>query len=228
MAHGVAVDGGIVEGRQVDRRRDVARRARGRRPRSSGTASTPATGAMRSAISASRLVDGQQRAAEGEAVVRELRHGRPSAPVHGGAARACASRRGCRRAREDVASGSAREHRVATAAMSPRGRPGGALAEQRRRWRWRGCAAPRGRGAACRSAARCTSIFGWASRLEALDDDEIDGGEPARADRRARAPARRAARASGPSAGASRPAPRGRRPRGARSESLPGWSTSKA
>ena len=45
VAHRVAVDRGIVERRQIDRRDHVARRARGRAPRASGTLSVSATGA---------------------------------------------------------------------------------------------------------------------------------------------------------------------------------------
>ena len=92
VAHRIAVDRGIIERRQIDRRDHVGARARGRRASRERTVSLSATGATRSAISRSISSSRQQRPGKREAVVGELRHQRAPRGQRASSGAACASR----------------------------------------------------------------------------------------------------------------------------------------
>ena len=187
-AHRVPVDGGVVEGRQVEGRRDVlgqhAPVGLDERHVFDGGGDRDTLGDQRL-----RLVDGHELAAEGEAVIRELRHGRD--PV-GAAARRSRAPRPCRRARPDDAGRRAgggerrddarerlgkRERRVGDGAdvVERQDRDGGV----RDRAIGRDGAHVRHLGEEEGLVVLCAVNLDlrMGGGLEALDDDEVDGGE---------------------------------------------------
>ncbi len=179
------------------RRRRAPARARARP--ASGTVSVSATGATRSRDHPLDLVDRQQRAGEGEAVVGELRHHRLSACAsdgrerHGVPEQNVGDRARCRRDRRPALApcGSGASEAIATIAGSS------------------GCSS------GLPTPARWTSSLGCGSRLKPSTSTRSTGASFSSSCGAASAPARRATHAPAPSAWPSRPAPRSRRPCGA-------------